>query len=69
METADGVSCSSPAISENEYPSRQCMLKGNLPAARFYESMGGKNFPEQNRNKEYSGHDISEVIYIFAREL
>lgn len=45
------------------------MLKGNLPAARFYESMGGKNFPEQNRNKEYAGHDISEVIYIFAREL
>ena len=24
METADGVSCSSPAISENEYPSKQC---------------------------------------------
>ena len=45
------------------------MLKGNLPAARFYESMGGKNFPEYNRRKEYSGYDISEVIYVFAWEL
>ena len=53
----------------NYAPHYLYMLKGNLPAARFYESMGGKNFPEQNRNKEYAGHDISEVIYIFAREL
>ena len=38
----------------NYAPHYLYMLKGNLPAARFYESMGGKNFPEQNRNKEYA---------------
>ena len=53
----------------NYAPHYLYMLKVNLPAARFYESMGGKNFPEYNRRKEYSGYDISEVIYVFAREL
>ena len=53
----------------NYAPHYLYMLKGNHPAARFYESMGGKNFPEYNRRKEYSGYDISEVIYVFAREL